>query len=117
MRGWQGGGAAGELKAGGWVGVVGGLSTVIPPFPQQDSPSPSPTSSPPPNVHVPSRQNLIKKPLEIWPRVAMGIARSSLFLTLFIAAGFGGAQRWGPVLRPESLTLFDHLLLLLWFQH
>ena len=36
------------------------------------------------------RQTLIKRPLEIWPRVAMGIARSSLFLTLFVAVGFGG---------------------------
>ena len=57
-------------------------------------PLPPPTSSPPPSTSL--RQNLIKKPLEIWPRVAMGIARSSLFLTLFIAAGFGGTQIMGP---------------------
>eukprot|EP00798_Chlamydomonas_sp_ICE-L_P004119 gene4119-14223_t len=35
------------------------------------------------------REKLIKKPMEIWPKVVAGIGRSSLFLTLYIAAAFG----------------------------
>ncbi|KAG1660912.1 hypothetical protein FOA52_007952 [Chlamydomonas sp. UWO 241] len=37
------------------------------------------------------RQRLIKQPAVLLPKVAAGIARSSLFLTLYIALAFGGA--------------------------
>ncbi|GAX83428.1 hypothetical protein CEUSTIGMA_g10853.t1 [Chlamydomonas eustigma] len=35
------------------------------------------------------RQLLITKPYQIWPKIAVGIARSSLFLTVFVTLGFG----------------------------
>ena len=37
------------------------------------------------------RLNLLSKPFEIWPKVAAGVFRSSLFLTFYIALAFGGA--------------------------
>lgn len=38
----------------------------------------------------PCRQKLLKQPHTIWPKVAAGIARSSLFLTLYITLAFSG---------------------------
>ena len=77
-----------------------GPTIISPPFPWRSSP---PLPKAPSSLSFPYRQNLIKKPFEIWPRVAIGIARSSLFLTLFIAAGFGGAQIMGRIFPLTTL--------------
>lgn len=37
------------------------------------------------------RFSLISKPWKIWPKIASGVLRSSVFLTLYIALAFGGA--------------------------
>ena len=100
--------SAAEHKTGSWEGSGGrqswgwrlGPTIFSPPSPWR-SPTPLPKTSS--SLSFPYRQNLIKKPFEIWPRVAMGIARSSLFLTLFIAAGFGGAQVMGRIFPLTTL--------------